>query len=410
MADIEDAQSSQKIDPFAVPIDVADQVASAFSISNDTLSTDVKNLRKSGERKTKKSTETVVDEEGNPLYYIINFKEDGYVVVSADYRAIPIIAFNDTGELLYERDKGINGLAVWFEQSKEQIKDIKKSNKDVEKVIKKAWKEYLKDGFIIPTNKKGRPSDTNCQEWYQYGQFMCQNSTTTYGPHLTTFWGQRRVSTVLLSNAKDCDWCGRYLAGCGPVAIGQVAKYLRRFDTNPYNYASMPNSTENFDCNTFNPGQNEVARLIRDIGLSANSNYDYFGTCNTLTWPWKIGSGLNGSGVNGNNIIMVTHQPSNYQTLKNELIAGFPVIFVGYDPYDWGVFQNWHIWVCDGYKEQVYSEFNCNTLSCDTFGYAYLHMNWGWSGNSNGYFGFASFAAGGSNYTNGLAFYKNIRI
>lgn len=125
MADIEEAQSSQKIDPFTVPIDVADEVASAFSISSETFSRDAKNLRKSGERKTKKSTETITDESGTPLYHIINFKEGGFVVVSADYRAIPIIAFNDTGELNYERDKDVNGLSLWFMESKEQIKDIK---------------------------------------------------------------------------------------------------------------------------------------------------------------------------------------------------------------------------------------------------------------------------------------------
>lgn len=132
-------------------------------------------MRKSGERKTKKSTETVVDEEGNPLFHIINFEEGGFVVVSADYRAMPVIAFNDTEELLYERDKGINGLAVWFEQSKDQLKEIKKSSKGIEKVIEKAWKEYLEDGFIFPTNKNGRPTNQNCQEWYTVGQFMCQN-------------------------------------------------------------------------------------------------------------------------------------------------------------------------------------------------------------------------------------------
>lgn len=422
VADVDEVQSLKNPDPFSVPVSIADEVASAFIAINDTSNTDSKNLRKSRERK---STETVFDDYENPLYHITNFKEGGFVVVSADYRTIPIIAFNDSGELNYKRDRNVNGLAVWFDQAKEQIKEIKKSDEVASKLIEKAWKEYLSKTSAFPTDKRLRPADTNCQEWYEYGQFMCQNSTSTYGPYLTTNWGQSRVSTALLSTAKNCDGCNRYLAGCGPVAIGQVARFLRQSNTTPYNYAAMPAWTDNrdrflpdpnnprpfIDCdvNTYNSGQTEISRLMRDIGVSASSNYDYFNSCSTLTWPWKIGDGLNGAGVNGNNITMVTHNPGNYQTLKNELISGYPVIFVGYDPYDWGVFQNWHIWVCDGYKQQVYSEFDCSTLSCNTIDYAYLHMNWGWSGGSNGYFIFSSFAAGGSNYTNGLAFYKNIR-
>lgn len=254
---------------------------------------------------------------------------------------------------------------------------------------------------------------------------MCQNSTPiSHGPLLSSHWGQYNVTASLISiSTKNCDGCGNFLAGCGPVAIGQVAKYLRRFDTSPYNYSIMPDFTQSYPAgnrimpckrwtsNGYNhtPGEFEIAELIRNIGYGANAQYDYFGTCNTLMWRHDIKTGITVSGLNGNNVIDEDFM-SNRVNLKNEVAAGYPVILVGYDPADAGILYRWHIWVCDGYREQVYSEFNCNTLSCDTYGVQYFHMKWGFGEGYDGYYGLSGFnPRSNRNYIAGLRTYRNIR-
>ena len=40
------------------------------------------------------------------------------------------------------------------------------------------------------------------------------------------------------------------------------------------------------------------------------------------------------------------------------------------------------MWVCDGFDEHRYSQYNCDTESCDEWSYLYFFMNWGWNGNA----------------------------
>ena len=63
--------------------------------------------------------------------------------------------------------------------------------------------------------------------------------------------------------------------------------------------------------------------------------------------------------------------------IENELNAGRPLEYEGYDPSGGG-----HTWVCDGY--------DANSL---------LHMNWGWGGQDNGYYAINNLSAGGYTFS-----------
>ncbi|RZK97158.1 MAG: hypothetical protein EOO89_33410 [Pedobacter sp.] len=97
----------------------------------------------------------------------------------------------------------------------------------------------------------------------------------------------------------------------------------------------------------------------------------------------------------------------NYQTIKMELLGNHPLIF-------WGstcltCFNNYHIWVADGIQENNYSEFSCETFQCNTWAYSYIHMNWGWAGDSNGWFAFGQYNPNGNNYNANLHIVSGIR-
>lgn len=62
-----------------------------------------------------------------------------------------------------------------------------------------------------------------------------------------------------------------------------------------------------------------------------------------------------------------------------------------------------HIWVCDGWKKHIYDDGSY---------YEYLNMNWGWGGNSNGFFlveNPMSFNANGSLFNSNFKMFYNIR-
>ena len=62
-----------------------------------------------------------------------------------------------------------------------------------------------------------------------------------------------------------------------------------------------------------------------------------------------------------------------------------------------------HLWVCDGWKKHIYDDGSY---------YEYLNMNWGWSGNSNGFFlveNPMSFSANGSLFNSNFRMAYNVR-
>jgi hypothetical protein len=65
------------------------------------------------------------------------------------------------------------------------------------------------------------------------------------------------------------------------------------------------------------------------------------------------------------------------------------MIYSGTDPSDGG-----HAWICDGYQV--------------TSGSNYFHMNWGWSGNSNGYFLTSNLDPSGMNFSEYIGVIYNV--
>ncbi len=163
----------------------------------------------------------------------------------------------------------------------------------------------------------------------------------------------------------------------------------------------MPRFSNN-SCQASTYGQLELARLMRACGNAANSTYHFFG-CNTMTIPWGVPSALQSLGLsNGGN-----DTSFNPSTIENEVYQNYPIIFYAYD-----TIVNWHIWVCDGFDQHNYSQYNCDTQQCDIWSYEYFYMNWGWNGSSNGWYAANNFVPNNSpgiNYNSGLSMISGIR-
>lgn len=73
------------------------------------------------------------------------------------------------------------------------------------------------------------------------------------------------------------------------------------------------------------------------------------------------------------------------KAVKNNLYNRQPVILEGRR----SAASDWHVWVADGAREVK--------NSCYT--YAYLHMNWGWRGDWNDWYGFSDWTPDDDDFT-----------
>lgn len=63
----------------------------------------------------------VLDEDGSPLMYILNYKNGGFVIISATKDYYPVLAFSDKGSFVLSDQ--VNGVSIWFNDTKKQIKN-----------------------------------------------------------------------------------------------------------------------------------------------------------------------------------------------------------------------------------------------------------------------------------------------
>lgn len=132
------------------------------------------------------------------------------------------------------------------------------------------------------------------------------------------------------------------------------------FSQSTYNWDAM---TDTYNSSSSEESRNAVSQLMADVGIASNMNYsplasgaisltslqglvEYFG--------YDVGAAL----IQRNYYGLEEWQDSIYASLA----AGYPVYYGGQNS------SAGHAFVCDGYNN------------------GYFHINWGWSGLSNGYF------------------------
>lgn len=164
-----------------------------------------------------------------------------------------------------------------------------------------------------------------------------------------------------------CD-CGRRIAGCGAVAMGQVMWYWQwprssRYREN-YHWEHMP---AELTSRTLDYKAKEVADLLYDCGRACDMTY----SCDfSYAYSEDILDAFNNTfgycGARKHFASDWTYGSAWSDLIKSEIDNGRPVLFYG----DNGTFFEGHYFVVDGYKED---------------GERLFHVNWGHRGNYNAY-------------------------
>lgn len=294
---------------------------------------------------------------------------NGFVIVSADDRALPILGYSETGTL-NPAMLPVNFVS-WMDVYESEI-------------------DWVKENVSLP-------DEATASQWQQLlsNTYEPERADRNVAPLLSTTWGQGAPYNAYCpydnTHGRQC------VTGCVATAMAQIMKYWEYpykgtgshsyyhnnfgtlsadFGNTIYSWFDMPNS---------NPPANNtsIAALMYHCGVSVDMNYsgspegsgayshdisnaliNYFGYQSTAMWVQETNYGY-------------------YQwiaLLKNELDNGRPMEYFGQD-----LQQGGHSFVCDGYNND------------------YFHFNWGWDGSGNAYFMLTSLAPSSYDFSNNEA-------
>ncbi len=302
-----------------------------------------------------------------PIYYVFNVNEnDGFVIISADNSAKPIIGYSLNG--IYDINNIPPSFAFFMETKTDQLKFLKDNNLKASVEISKKWGDLEN---VTTKNLK---------------------DIKTIIPLLLTIWGQSGFYNHACPQETGED---QAVVGCVAVSMAQVMKFYNHpavgqgsnsyeypsgwptnwpygilsanFGTTNYHWANIP-----YECNVANA---DIAEMLYHCGISVNMYYSPTGSASQTSY---VESALiSYFKYNANLVVKSNYSNTNWENLlKNEIDYKRPMVYSGSDASS----SSGHAWNCDGYQG---SEF---------------HMNWGWDGYANGYFTLDNLSAGGSNF------------
>ena len=309
-------------------------------------------------------TGTYVIGEETPDFYIFNHDNTGYVIVSADDRAIPVLAYSFESE--YDPANVPVQMSDWFFEWQWQMEQIRVNDLAADDKINNEWQRLLvpANEFEIERDLRDVSPLMTCNwnqdsPWSQYCPYgPGQNNPFVYS------------GCVAVSMAQVMYFWGHPSVGVGSHTYNhsQYGTISCDFSETEFNYSSMQN----------NNATSETKELQWACGVAVEMDYSSSGS------GAQVGYG-NYSARNAmvNNFdyhpsatfrSKDSSSASTYEAyIRTDLDAGFPLIYSGVGN------AGGHAFNLDGYQ-----------------GTSYFHFNFGWSGYGNGYFFLSNLNPGGS--------------
>ena len=296
-------------------------------------------------------------ERGDAAFYVFN-TPTGFVIVSADDCAMPILGYSDEGPL--DVDDIPIQLQGYLQDFVNQMQYGIENHLEADEATAHQWNLVR-----------------------SIGQLTEQRATTAVAPLLTDTWSQGCYYNAKCPEDSNGS-CGHVVTGCVATSFAQILHYwgypAKGVGSHTYTPSGYPQQTANFGATTY-----DWANMPNS--LSSSSSSTQIDAVSTLMWHCGVAVemmyGPYGSGAYSvdvapalinyfgySNELSIVRR-NNYDDsdwlalIKNCLDLSCPIHYSGHDSYGGGG----HAFVCDGYDSNDF-----------------LHFNWGWGGSGNGYF------------------------
>jgi hypothetical protein len=308
---------------------------------------------------------SAVPSEAAPLYYIFNFTPRGFILISADDAAVPVLGYSFEGT--YSTENPPEACRAWVKQYEDGIRYARENSSEPFPSTRALWVRYSEAGYRMQASGlRGFVAPLITSNWNQDAPYNEQCPADPAGPG------------------------GHAYAGCVPTCMGQLMYYYRWPDTGTGSYSYYDSTygtlSARFDTTHYDwsgmadiaTGSNpEIARLLFHLGVSCDLVYGpggsgmynhkaayslrtFFKYSPQTQYVFRDSTGMNWDSI------LVAHLDRN-----------MPMYYAG-----WSVPNiNGHAFVCDGYQDT-----------------AYFHFNFGWSGQNNGYYFTGNLTPGGNNF------------
>lgn len=346
------------------------------------------------------------DANGVIAYYVFNINNDGgFVIVSAEDAGHPIIGISNVGT--YKAPTGTNNnLDFWMKKRNAEITAMRAANMIADAEVKDEWTSYINNttptlvkkathkvlASPFPSSTAYLVQSTWDQQYYPYPyNYFCPPTTT--GSTSSTQSVTGCVATTMAQIMRYWQYPPKGLSSssyCDCTSSGFTQNYgtlSADYAKHSYNWSAMaltPSPTS-----SVNTSDTDIARVMSDAGISVQMDYSPSGSgavvigssssaCAQTSYSkyfgytTKIMDGLNA----------FSNLTTWEDTIEKDLDHSRPVQYFGTDPTNGG-----HTWVCDGYNSSTQ-----------------FHMNWGWSGASDGWYALNNLAPTGQpdNFTTNL--------
>ena len=291
--------------------------------------TPIKTLKSASKRQAK-----------NAEYYMFNSGNSGFVIISGDDSLTELIGYSDSGTI--DEDNMPTNMKAWLDQYAEYVRAVRSGEAEPIKITTRL------------------------------------TSTGSVAPLVTTKWDQGTPYNNLaptLSNGSRC------ATGCAATALAQIMNYYEwpvkglgshsystssnggtlssNFASHTYNWANMLDVYA--DNNWTTTQASAVAQLMYDCGVAMDMDY---GESSGATNGGILTAATTYFNYNSQIIMRNGYSTAQFQqAMTSCLDEGKPLLFTGQGT------GGGHAFVVDGYAVN-----------------GYFHVNWGWSGISDGYF------------------------
>ena len=314
------------------------------------------------------------------VYYIFNINNNGFVIVSADDAAYPVLGYSF--EQPHTTQNSSPGYQYWMNNYAQQIVEIRSKKLVADNETKNLWNRLLTSSPSDLKVSKEKAVEPFLMTTWGQGQYF--NKFTPYDPAApddnrcpTGCVATSMAAVMFYYRYPENGFASKtYLANNSQYGYGDYGYLSADFENTTYDYDQMLLS---YDANS-GESATQVSRLMYHAGVSVGMMYGPNGSgtgmdnaINALKVYWKYSTSMQLKERAGTTTSQwLSNMTTNLDDKK-------PIIYAGRDNSPGG---GGHAWLCDGYQ-----------------GGNYFHFDWGWEGTDNGFYHIDNLNTGNGNYT-----------